>query len=91
MAYPADFKYTKEHEWILVEGDTGTIGITDHAQEALGDVAALGTHQRHHELVERHADGEDQCDQNGDEWRAACFWALQRPCGLSHQAEIGCG
>jgi glycine cleavage system H protein len=38
MGYPADFKYTKEHEWIKVEGNTGTIGITDHAQEALGDI-----------------------------------------------------
>jgi glycine cleavage system H protein len=38
MAYPADFKYTKEHEWIKVDGGTGTIGITDHAQEALGDI-----------------------------------------------------
>jgi len=38
MAYPADFKYTKEHEWIKVEGDTGVVGITDHAQEALGDI-----------------------------------------------------
>jgi glycine cleavage system H protein len=38
MAYPADYRYTKEHEWIKVEGDTGTIGITDHAQEALGDI-----------------------------------------------------
>jgi glycine cleavage system H protein len=38
MAYPADFKYTKEHEWIKVEGDTGVVGITDHAQKALGDI-----------------------------------------------------
>ncbi len=38
MAYPADFKYTKEHEWIKVEGTTGTIGITDHAQNSLGDI-----------------------------------------------------
>lgn len=36
--YPENFKYTKEHEWILVEGDTGTIGITDHAQHELGDI-----------------------------------------------------
>ena len=36
MAYPADYKYTKEHEWLKVEGNTGTIGITDHAQESLG-------------------------------------------------------
>jgi glycine cleavage system H protein len=38
MAYPADFKYTKEHEWIKVEGNSGTIGITNHAQQALGDI-----------------------------------------------------
>jgi glycine cleavage system H protein len=38
MAYPKDRKYTKEHEWITVEGDTGTIGITDHAQQSLGDI-----------------------------------------------------
>jgi glycine cleavage system H protein len=38
MSYPNNFKYTKEHEWVLVEGDTGTIGITDHAQEELGDI-----------------------------------------------------
>jgi glycine cleavage system H protein len=35
---PADLKYSKSHEWIKVEGDTVTIGITDHAQEELGDV-----------------------------------------------------
>lgn len=36
--YPENFRYTKEHEWILVEGENGTIGITDHAQEELGDI-----------------------------------------------------
>ena len=36
--YPENFRYTKEHEWVHVEGDTGTIGITDHAQEELGDI-----------------------------------------------------
>ena len=35
---PAELKYTKDHEWIKVEGDTATIGITDHAQESLGDI-----------------------------------------------------
>jgi glycine cleavage system H protein len=38
MSYPTDLKYTKEHEWIRVEGDTGAIGITDFAQQQLGDV-----------------------------------------------------
>jgi glycine cleavage system H protein len=35
---PEDLHYSKDHEWIRVEGDVGTIGITDHAQDSLGDV-----------------------------------------------------
>jgi glycine cleavage system H protein len=38
MSYPEKFRYTKEHEWVLIEGGTGTIGITDHAQHELGDI-----------------------------------------------------
>jgi glycine cleavage system H protein len=38
MSYPENYKYTKEHEWVLIEGDKGTIGITDHAQSELGDI-----------------------------------------------------
>ncbi|MBO0856903.1 MAG: glycine cleavage system protein GcvH [Chloracidobacterium sp.] len=37
-AYPDDLQYTKDHEWIRVAGDVGTVGITDFAQEQLGDV-----------------------------------------------------
>ena len=36
--YPADFRYTKDHEWLQISGSVGTIGITDYAQHALGDV-----------------------------------------------------
>jgi glycine cleavage system H protein len=36
--YPADYRYTKEHEWIKVNGEIGTVGITDYAQHELGDV-----------------------------------------------------
>jgi len=38
MSYPEYYRYTKEHEWVHVEGDQGTIGITDHAQHELGDI-----------------------------------------------------
>jgi glycine cleavage system H protein len=38
MAYPAGFKYTKDHEWIELNGENGKIGITDYAQQQLGDV-----------------------------------------------------
>lgn len=38
MPYPADYKYTKEHEWISVDGAKGTVGITDYAQNSLGDI-----------------------------------------------------
>jgi len=38
MSYPTDRKYTKEHEWILVDGSSATVGITDYAQQSLGDI-----------------------------------------------------
>jgi glycine cleavage system H protein len=38
MPYPADYKYTKEHEWLKSDGATATIGITDYAQQSLGDI-----------------------------------------------------
>ncbi len=38
MRFPAELKYTKDHEWLKVEGNVATIGITDHAQSALGDI-----------------------------------------------------
>ncbi len=38
MAYPANYRYTREHEWIAVEGAIGAIGITDYAQNSLGDI-----------------------------------------------------
>ena len=41
MAYPAGFKYTKDHEWIELSGDKGKVGITDYAQQQLGDVVYL--------------------------------------------------
>jgi len=46
--YPTNFHYTKEHEWVRVEGEIGVVGITDHAQNELGDIVyvdlpAVGT------------------------------------------------
>ncbi|MES2614884.1 MAG: glycine cleavage system protein GcvH [Bdellovibrionota bacterium] len=41
MSYPADLKYTKEHEWIKIEGNKGTIGVTKYALDQLGDVVYL--------------------------------------------------
>lgn len=38
MAFPADYKYTKEHEWLKTDGKTATIGITSYAQDSLGDI-----------------------------------------------------
>lgn len=48
MAYPAEYYYTREHEWVSIDGETATVGITDHAQDQLGDVVfvelpAVGT------------------------------------------------
>ena len=41
MPDPEDLKYSKTHEWASIEGNTATVGITDHAQEELGDVALI--------------------------------------------------
>jgi glycine cleavage system H protein len=54
MNFPENMKYTKDHEWILVSGDTGTVGITEHAQGELGDVVfvelpAVGKALKQHE------------------------------------------
>jgi glycine cleavage system H protein len=38
MAYPKEFRYTDQHEWVKVDGDAATVGITDYAQQELGDV-----------------------------------------------------
>jgi glycine cleavage system H protein len=48
MSYPSDLKYTKDHEWVRLSGDTAEVGITDYAQTQLGDVVfvelpAVGT------------------------------------------------
>jgi len=41
MPNPADLKYTKEHEWVRMDGDVGTVGITDYAQDQLGDIVLV--------------------------------------------------
>ena len=41
MEFPKDLRYTKEHEWVRVEGNIATVGITDYAQDSLGDVVYL--------------------------------------------------
>jgi glycine cleavage system H protein len=41
MGYPADFKYTNDHEWVESAGDRGKVGITDYAQQQLGDVVYI--------------------------------------------------
>jgi glycine cleavage system H protein len=54
MTFPENLKYTKDHEWILIDGDSGTIGITEYAQGELGDVVfvelpAVGKTVKQHE------------------------------------------
>jgi len=51
MNIPQNLKYTKDHEWISVEGDTGTIGVTDYAQGELGDVVFVDIDQNKIEMI----------------------------------------
>ena len=41
MKYPANFRYSDQHEWVLLDGSVATVGITDHAQKQLGDIVYL--------------------------------------------------
>lgn len=50
MRFPNELKYTREHEWAKIEGNTLTVGITDHAQSALGDIVYLELPQKGREL-----------------------------------------
>jgi glycine cleavage system H protein len=51
MSYPTDRKYTKEHEWVQANGATATVGITDYAQESLGDIVFVELPKVGSELV----------------------------------------
>ena len=51
MPYPTDRKYTKEHEWIQVNGNSAAVGITDYAQESLGDIVFVETPKAGAELT----------------------------------------
>jgi glycine cleavage system H protein len=51
MAYPSEFKYTKEHEWIKADGNTATIGITSYAQESLGDIVFVDLPKQGTEII----------------------------------------
>ncbi len=54
---PADLKYTKDHEWVRVEGDKGTVGITDYAQKQLGDVVYVELPEKGRTLKEHETFG----------------------------------
>jgi glycine cleavage system H protein len=51
MNFPADLKYTKDHEWIRVDGDVAYVGITDYAQDALGDLVFVNLPEEGDEVV----------------------------------------
>lgn len=54
MNFPADLKYTKDHEWVRIEGDMATVGITDFAQSELGDIVFVEI-ETQGESLEEHA------------------------------------
>ncbi len=58
--YPADFRYSKDHEWVKIEGGTGTVGITDYAQSELGDVVFVEAAESRHTTKRRADDRHDR-------------------------------
>jgi glycine cleavage system H protein len=57
MSYPESYRYTKEHEWVLVDGNEGTVGITDHAQHELGDIVFVDLPKVGTKVAKGHAFG----------------------------------
>lgn len=57
MNFPAELKYTKDHEWIKIEGDTGIVGITEFAQRELGDIVFIEINQVGQEVSENEVFG----------------------------------
>ncbi|MBK1834573.1 glycine cleavage system protein GcvH [Roseibacillus ishigakijimensis] len=57
MAIPSDLKYTEEHEWVRMDGDIATVGVTDHAQEELSDVVFVELPDVDREVEEKEAIG----------------------------------
>lgn len=57
MNFPADLKYTKDHEWVRIEGDTAIIGITDFAQGELGDIVFVEIETQGQSLAEHEVFG----------------------------------
>lgn len=55
MSIPANLKYTEEHEWVRMEGDIATVGVTDHAQEELSDVVFVELPEIGREVEEKEA------------------------------------
>ena len=77
MAYPTNYRYTKEHEWIVLDGNIGTIGITDYAQNSLGDIVYVDApkvgdsgHGQHDLWLRREREGRQRpllaCFRQGD-------------------------
>ncbi len=63
MSYPASYRYTREHEWIEVDGIEGTVGITDYAQHSLGDIVfvelpKVGAQARKRESIRKRGVGQ---------------------------------
>ena len=50
MNFPSNLKYTKDHEWILIDGDTATVGITEFAQQELGDIVYVEIDSNNNEI-----------------------------------------
>jgi glycine cleavage system H protein len=57
MSYPGNYKYTKEHEWLNVDGGQGTVGITDHAQHELGDIVFVDLPKTGSKVTKGHSFG----------------------------------
>ena|SRR5512143_320513 len=89
MTFPDNLRYTKEHEWIRVEGDTGVVGITDYAQGELGDVVFVDLPQKGRQLKQGDTFGTVEAVKAvSDLYSPVAGEVLETNAALEKQAEI---
>lgn len=89
MNVPAELKYTKDHEWIKVEGNTGVIGVTDYAQSELGDVVFVDIDESLEEITKEEAFGTIEAVKTVSDLYAPCdAKVVEVNTGLADKSEV---
>ena len=77
MNFPADLKYTKDHEWIRVEGDVAYVGITDYAQGELGEIVYVDITTEGETVAKEEVFGTIEAVKTVSDWKTLLNWLMK--------------